>query len=179
MKTKTAGKKKIRKSKNDTEVSPLVVASFVILGVAVLIFFISMAMNYNYNIEIINQSQTNYQNFTTTYNFVISNLYPSNLYGELGNGVFANITEYEQYRLLIGKAGSINITFNFPQDADAQVTFNILYLDNNTRGIFVINGLNGTKMISGKTVPSILTITVKNYGKAILNGEINATIEYN
>ena len=179
MKTNTAGKKKIRRVKNDTDVSPLVVASFVILGVAVLIFFITMAMNYNYNIEIINQSQTNYQNSTETYTFAISNLYPSNLYGKLGNGVFANITQYEQYRLLIGKSGTINITFNFPQDANAQVILNIYYLNNNTNENIVINGLNGTKMINGETVPSILTITIKNHGTSVLNGEINATIEYN
>jgi len=180
MKNKRSIKKIRRNMKNANEISStgkFAIAIFVpILVFIAFMLFISAAMNSNeqYN----QQVQTNYQNNISTYSFKVSNLYPANLHGEIGNGVFTNITQYDQYRILIGQAGTINMTFNFPQNADAQVSFNIVYLGNNTGEKLVMNGLNGIKQISGQTIPSILTITVKNYGKGILNGEINATIKY-
>jgi len=175
MKSKRSIKKIKRNIKSKNEMSPIAIISVAILVLAVFMLFISVMNNSEqYN----RQVQTTYQNNTSVYSFKVSNLYPANLYGEIGNGVFANMTQYDQYRILIGQAGTINMTFNFPQNADAQVSFNIVYLGNNTGENLVMNGLNGVKQISGQTIPSILTITVKNYGKGILNGEINATIKY-
>jgi len=175
MKSKGSIKKIKRNIKSKNEMSPIGVVSVAILVLAVFMLFISVMNNSEQHNGLV---QTNYQNNISMYIFKVSNLYPANLYGEIGNGVFANITQYDQYRLLIGQAGSINMTFDFPQNADAQVSFNIKYLGNNTSENLVMNGLNGVKQISGQTIPSIMTITVKNYGKEVLNGEINATIRY-
>jgi len=179
MKSKRSIKKIRRNMKNANEISPagkfaIVILVAILVFIAFMLFISAMNNNEQYN----QQVQTNYQNNISTYSFKVSNLYPANLYGEIGNGVFANMTQYDQYRILIGQAGTINMTFIFPQNADAQVSFNIVYLGNNTGENLVMNGLNGVKQISGQTIPSILTITVKNYGKGILNGEINATIKY-
>jgi len=179
MKSKRSIKKIRRNMKNANEIGPagkfaIVILVAISVFIAFMLFISAMNSNEQYN----QQVQTNYQNNISEYNFKVTNLYPANLYGEIGNGVFANMTQYDQYRILIGQAGTINMTFNFPQNADAQVSFNIEYLGSNTRENLVMNGLNGIKQISGQTIPSILTITVKNYGKEILNGEINATIKY-
>jgi len=172
--------KEIRRNmKNANEISPAgKFAIFVLIAISVLIAFVLFISAINNNEQYNQQVQSNYQNNISEYNFKVTNLYPANLYGEIGNGVFANMTQYDQYRILIGQAGTINMTFDFPQNADAQVSFDIVYLGNDTSENLVMNGLNGTKQISGQTIPSILTITVKNYGKGNLNGEINATIKY-
>jgi len=175
MKSKRSIKKIKRNIKSKNEMSPIVVISIAILVFAVFMLFIyAINNNEQYNWQV----QASYQNNISIYSFKVSDLYPANLYGEIGNGVFANMTQYDQYVIFIGQAGTINMTFNFPQNADAQVSFNIKYLGNDTNENLVMNGLNGVKQISGQTIPSIMTIIVKNYGKGILNGEINATIRY-
>ena len=155
-----------------TKYTIILIALFTLAVYAIMLSFIDNAIQYKENIQVVNQPNI------TSYTFKIANLYPANIYGELGNGVFANITQYDQYMILIQKAGSINMTFDFPQNANAQVSLNIDYLGNDTSTSIVFNKLNGIKQISGEAIPSIITMTIKNYGKAPLNGEIYATIRY-
>jgi len=176
--TKKNTNKTIKSKNKNNNIDIVLIGVIIILLVGVFIILNQYAEKINNNQQTINQ-QLNNESDIVNYNFKITNLYPANIYGELGSGIFANITEYDQYRIFVGGTGNINITFNFSQNAKYKIILNISYLKNETNENIVINGLNGTKQIIGQTVPSIITITVINYGKEPLNGNINTTINYN
>jgi len=165
-------RKNTKNKEENTTYTIILLALFTLAVYVIILSFINNATQYKENIQVVNQPNI------TSYAFKITNLYPVNIYGEIGNGVFANISQYDQYMILIQKAGSINMTFDFPQNANAQVSLNIDYLGNDTSTSIVFNKLNGIKQISGEAVPSIITMTIKNYGNVPLNGEVYATIRY-
>jgi hypothetical protein len=178
-----AKSKKIRKNrKNSFEKKSdaiyfIIIFSLTVIFIAGFLIIVLVTSNPISQIQI--KNTTIGTSNTTVYNFQINNLYPENIYANIGNNTFANITQYDQYQAIINSKGTIKMYFDFPQNANAQVFLNISYFDNSTHEYFVMKGLSGSREITGEAIPSIITINVKNDGNEPLNGFIRIVVNNN
>jgi hypothetical protein len=162
-------KKIIHNDKNNNKTNNIFI---LFVSLAFILFIIAILFINNYQSQMQIQNTTIGMNNTTVYNFQISNLYPENIYANIGNNTFANITQYDQYQAIMNSKGKIEMYFDFPKNSNAQVSLNISYFNNSTHEYFIIKGLSGDREITGEAIPSIITINVKNYGNEPLNGFI-------